>query len=94
MPKSRQAMWSYLRCSRLFWKFSASYFGLILFTAFIIGGLVAWHIKQTVLQEEIDGLRAKSMLVRELAIPALDRAQDPAFQMRMLALGQEIGARW
>ena len=86
-------MWSYLGRSRLFWKFSASYLALILLTAMITGALVAWRIEQATLQEEVDGLRAKGVLLRELAIPTLDRAQDPALQARVRALGQELGTR-
>jgi hypothetical protein len=65
-------MWSYLGRSRLFWKLSASYLTLVLLTALIIGALVAWRIKQAALQEEVDVLRAKGMLLRELVITALD----------------------
>jgi two-component system, OmpR family, phosphate regulon sensor histidine kinase PhoR len=86
-------MWSHLGRSRLFWKFSASYLAIVLFTAMIIGALVAWRIEQAALQEGVDVLRAKGMLLRELVIPALDHAQDPALQTRVRALGQEIGTR-
>jgi two-component system phosphate regulon sensor histidine kinase PhoR len=86
-------MWSYLGRSRLFWKLSASYLTLVLLTAIIIGALVAWRIKQAALQQEVDVLRGKSTLLRELVTPALDHAQDPALQARVRALARELGTR-
>jgi methyl-accepting chemotaxis protein len=86
-------MLQHLGRSRLFWKLSASYLALTLLTAILIGMLVARHIERTALQEEAHVLQAKAVLLRELVTPALDRAPDPALQVRVRALGQEIGTR-
>jgi hypothetical protein len=54
---------------------------------------VGWHIERAALQEEAHMLQAKSVLLRELATPILDRAPDPALQGRVRALGEQIGTR-
>jgi methyl-accepting chemotaxis protein len=86
-------MLHHLGRSRLFWKLYASYTGLTLLTATLIGVLVTWHIARAALQEEAHALQAKAVLLRELVTPALDRGADPTLQARVRALGEEIGTR-
>jgi hypothetical protein len=86
-------MFSLLGRARLFGKLLVSSLALTLLTVVLIGALVAWRLERPVLQEEAQVLRAKAVLVRELVIPALDKAPDAALQERVRTVGTEIGTR-
>jgi two-component system phosphate regulon sensor histidine kinase PhoR len=78
---------------RFLWKLYAGYVVLILLTTAVVGIFVAQRIVQESLQETHNTLRAKAVLLRDIATPALTSGTDSQFQERLRLLGTAIGTR-
>jgi two-component system phosphate regulon sensor histidine kinase PhoR len=78
---------------RFLWKLYAGYVALILLTITVFGVFVARRMAQESLQETHHTLRAKAVLLRDIAIPALTAAADDQLQERLRLLGTAIGTR-
>ncbi|NIA07032.1 MAG: HAMP domain-containing protein [Actinobacteria bacterium] len=79
--------------SRFLWKLYAGYVLLILLSAVIVGGLVSRWIEQNSLEEIKQSLRARAVLLADLAAPTLSESSSSDFQERVRTLGGEIGTR-
>ncbi|HSR53252.1 MAG TPA: ATP-binding protein [Acidobacteriota bacterium] len=79
--------------SRFIWKLYASYVVLILLTACVVGVLVGRQIQHDSIEETRRGLREEVHLLRDAALPALIRGQDPTLQDRIRALGRDLDPR-
>lgn len=78
---------------RFLWKLYAGYVVLILLTTAVVGIFVAQRIVQESLQETHNTLRAKAVLLRDIATPTLTSGTDSQFQERLRLLGTTIGTR-
>ena len=79
--------------SRFLWKLYAGYVLLILLSAVIVGGLVSQWIARNSLEEIRQSLKARAVLLADLAGPTLSGSHAPEFQKRVRTLGGEIGTR-
>ena len=79
--------------SRFLWKLYAGYSALILLSTAVVGGLVAQRTEQDSLEEIQQSLRARAVLLKDLAAQSLETSPDPTLQERIHMLGTEIDTR-
>jgi len=79
--------------SRFLWTLYAGYSVLILLTAVTVGGLITRRVEKDARDEIRQSLRARAVLLREVAVDHMHDPSDADFQAHILALGKEIGTR-
>ena len=79
--------------SRFLWKLYAGYVVLILLSAMIVGGLLSQWLERNSLEQIHHSLKARAVLLADLADPSPRGSIDPTFQQRVQTMGSEIGTR-
>ena len=79
--------------SRFLWKLYTGYVALILLSTFIVGVLAARQVRRNALEEIEASLRARALLLTELATGALEGDFNLPLQEHVTALGESIGTR-
>lgn len=79
--------------SQFFWKLYAGYSTIILITCAVIGLLVSQRIERDTLEEIVQSLETKAILLKEPAIRYFEQPPVASFQNHIRALGRAINTR-
>jgi two-component system phosphate regulon sensor histidine kinase PhoR len=79
--------------SRFFWQLYAGYVLVVLVSALALGGAVARWMSEDSSRETVSELRAKAVLLHDLALGVLDGDAGAAVQARVRELGREASVR-
>ena len=80
--------------SRFLWKLYAGYVALIFLSTAIVGVLIARQVERDSLEDIRGSLKARAILLTDLARRPLEGAPEPSLQERVHALGSSIGTRF
>ena len=80
--------------TRFFWKLYASYAVLVVLAVAVVGVLAARRMATDVVQDTEDMLRARAVLLAELARPELREGGGDQLQARVRRLGAELATRF
>jgi two-component system phosphate regulon sensor histidine kinase PhoR len=80
--------------SRFLWKLYAAYVALILLATIIVGTLIARQVERDSLEEVQASLKARAVLLKDVAGHSLEGLTELSVQERVRTLGSAIGTRF